>query len=430
MLKQIFKNSIIYNFMTTKNIFKIVGVLVFAIVAWVMVDSMVVSVNASEIVVTRDPLDGDMHIFNTAGTKSQNFGRIDARYPKQYTYTFDIPDDRKQELSYDSVWTNPEVAQYGLKIMFNDNGEAYLFGSLPTYFPVSEINVLDIHANFGTFENVNDNLIRRQLNSAIFNVGPLMSSKESSAERRSDLLGYIEDIVKNGAYQMVQYERKDVDPISRDTIIVRYAERFKDVSSPGGYKRQSQSELATYGFNVGTPVISRIVYEPAVKKQIQRQQELTMNIQTSKAQALEAQQNEKTALSQKAASIAAIETKYESEKRQATIIAEKQRDVAEISAKEEEYKKRAMILKGEGEAEYKKLTFLANGALELKLDALVQIQKAAYEAWGKNGASIVPVWFSGSGGGSNNSDALNQFLQTMTAANAKQLGLDMDISKR
>lgn len=416
--------------MSKRAIF-IVGIVLSAVLLWVLVDNMVVSVNASEIVITRDPLDGDMHVFNTAGTKAQNFGKVDAVYPKQYTYTFDIPDDRKQELSYDSVWTNPEVAQYGLKIMFNDNGEAYLFGSLPTYFPAAENNILDIHSKFGAFENVNDNLIRRQLNSAIFNVGPLMSSKESSAERRSDLLGFIEDIVKNGAYQMVQYERKDVDPISRDTIIVRYAKRFEDVAAPGGYKRQSQSELAMYGFNVGTPVISRIVYEPAVKKQIQRQQELTMNIQTSKAQALEAQQNEKTALSQKAASIAAVETKYESEKREATIVAEKQREVAKISAEEEGYKKTAMILRGEGEAEYKKLTYMANGGLELKLDALVKIQTAAYEAWGKNGASIVPVWSSfGPGGSSGNNDALNQFLQTMTAANAKQLGLDLDIGKK
>lgn len=414
--------------METKKIIKLVSIAVILILGIIIADNMMINVNANEVVVLQDPIDGEIHVHSQPGVKNQNFAKVGATYFKQYTYAFDIPEDKKDELNYDSAWVDPNVSQYGIKIQFNDNGEAYIFGSMPTYFPEDEVNVKNLHSKWGTFESVTKGLIQRQLNSAVFNVGPLMSSKESVSEKRSDLLRYIEDIVTNGTYQMKITEKKEIDGISKDTIVVKRAELAEDLNSPGGLKRQSSSEISLYGIRIGSPVISRIVYSPKVKGQIDTQQELMMNIQTAKAKSLEAQQNEKTAISQKAAAVAAVEAKYEAEKRQATIEAEKERDVALVNMKKAEYNKQEMILRAEGEAEYKRKIMIADGALDKKLEAYTTVMTSFFENWGKNKVSIVPYMSSG-GNSASGGDALNQFFMLQNASVAKQLGLDFNIQK-
>ena len=387
-------------------------------------NKMIIPVPADRIYVVQTP-GGTMHVLADPGWQQQHFGDLVGDYPKFEQLNFDIPEDQREELNYDSAWARNEVGMYGIKVTFNDNGTAILFGSIPVEMPRDAETMKMIQSKHGGWESLKQQIIKKQLLSAVTQVGALMTSREANSEKRSDLVGYLEDMVKNGLYQTRVQSIREVDPITKDTIVVKYAERVEDKNAPGGFKRQALSEISKYNITVGTPAINRIVFSPIVQKQLLRQQEMTMDIQTSKAQALVAQQDAKTAAAQAEAKIATVQSDLNAEKEKAVIQAQQRRDVAELDMKAAEFTKKQAILEGEGEAEKKRLLMSADGALNPKLDAFVAVQKAWAEAWATNGAAVVPAYMSGGGGAA--PTGVTNLIDMMTINNAKQLGLSLDM---
>lgn len=67
----------------------------------------------------------------------------------------------------------------------------------------------------------------------------------------------------------------------------------------------------------------------------------------------------------------------------------------------------------------------ADGALEMKLAAWVEAQKAWATAFGQYTGNITPQWVSGGAGGSTN--AATDFMNLMNMKNANDLGLSLKI---
>src|SRR6185295_5522124 len=65
----------------------------------------------------------------------------------------------------------------------------------------------------------------------------------------------------------------------------------------------------------------------------------------------------------------------------------------------------------------------ADGALEMKLNAQVEVQKAWADAFSKYTGSIVPQFQTGAGGG--NGNGAISFMDIITAKTAKDFALDM-----
>jgi hypothetical protein len=56
-------------------------------------------------------------------------------------------------------------------------------------------------------------LIGQLISKSVYMTGPMMSSKESNAERRNELIGYIEDQAINGVYSTFVTTTKIKDPM-------------------------------------------------------------------------------------------------------------------------------------------------------------------------------------------------------------------------
>jgi trimethylamine:corrinoid methyltransferase-like protein len=103
--------------------------------------------------------------------------------------------------------------------------------------------------------------------------------------------------------------------------------------------------------------------------------------------------------------------------------------VATQRAKVAEQYKREQILRGEGDAQAKTLRMNADGALDVKLAAAVEInlayaqaiEKALPGAW-----SPQVVMGNGTGSGGNGATAL---VEMLTARTARELGIDMSVTK-
>ena len=75
-----------------------------------------------------------------------------------------------------------------IKIRFNDGGHGQISGSVRWYMPIDNPAILKLHTDFGSQIAIEQQLIRQVVTKSVYMTGPLMSSKESSAEKRNDLL--------------------------------------------------------------------------------------------------------------------------------------------------------------------------------------------------------------------------------------------------
>jgi regulator of protease activity HflC (stomatin/prohibitin superfamily) len=376
------------------------------------------TVGAREIVVKQGFMGGALTIWNSPGFYLQNWGSL-TRYEKSKQYWFSAKGDEGTETD-DSI-----------KVRFNDGGHAQVSGSLRYDLPSDMEHLMKLHTKYGSMTSIQKDLLRPIVNKSVYMTGPLMSSKESYAERRNDLIQYVEDQIAHGVYKTTTQDKTAIDPLSGHEKTVTIVKIVADPKAPGGLARQETSLLEDFGIRVYGVSITSIDYDPEVEKQIQQQQQAIMQIQLSMAQAKQAEQKAITTAKEGEAMAAKAKwdqetikakavTQAEQEKEVAVTSAEKDRDVAKLKKEAAESTKAEQILLGEGEGARKKAAMLANGALEQKLDAWVRVNEAYAEHFGSQ--ALVPQIQMGSSGG-NGTPA--EFMNLLMAKTAKDLSLDL-----
>lgn len=363
-------------------------------------------VDAGEIVVIQDPIDGELHIYTEPGWVNQNFGTA-THYKKSFQFWFSNKksgDDSKDE---------------SVKIRFNDGGHATISGSCRVNLPTDEKSMRKLHTEFRSQEAIEQALVKTTLEKSIYMTGPLMSSKESYAEKRNDLLSFIEDQAINGVYKTITREVKVKDELSnseKTTAIVEIA------TANGSQIRQERSPIKSYNLTLQALSINSIDYDKVVEAQIASQQQAIMQVQTAMANSKKAEQDAITAEMQGKA--AATKAKWDQEVTKAQLVTKAESDLAvqELSTKQAALYKQQQILEGEGEAAKKKLIMAADGALDKKLEAWVTSEKYKWDAFAKFQGNLVPQVQTGNSNGSSN--GLN-YMEVLGANAALDLGLKM-----
>lgn len=371
--------------------------------------SFLENVPADEVVVIQTPA-GGLKVVTTPGPTLQ-WGGTATHYKKSWLMSF----------SKDS--SEGEVIDQSIKVRFNDGGHANLSGSVRIDLPTSEQEILALHIKFGSQKSIENSLIKQVIVKSVYMTGPMMSSKEASAEKRNDLLSFIEDQAINGVYKTVVVNTRVKDPMDTTierTIGVVQIQRDEKKNA----LRQEASSITQFGLHLYNLSINSIDYDQMVERQIQTQQAAVMSVQTAIANAKKAEQDAYTTAKQGEAKAAEAKWAQEAIKAAAVTEAEKIRDVAKLTADAEEQNKRANILKGQGQAEYKRLVTQANNNLELKLDAWVKVNTAYANAMSES--NWVPTYVSGGGYGSTSgySGGAADLINMMMVKTAKDLGIE------
>lgn len=406
------------NEMTLKK-WVLLGVSVIALIFLISISGkMGEQVNSDEIVVIQDPVDGELHthVGNTAtgGLVWQNFGTA-THYKKSFQYWFSKSPKEG------------EAEDQSIKVRFNDGGHAQLSGSIRVDMPLDDASLIKLHTRYGSQEAIEHALIGQLITKSVYMTGPMMSSKESNSERRTQLLGYIEDQAINGIYKTIVNTIKVKDPMDETqerTVSVVQILTDKDNVTP---LRQEVSSAKEFNLRLYNLTINSIDYDKEVEAQIKTQQQAIMSVQTAIANAKKAEQDKFTVEQQGMAN--AAKAKWEQEVLKATAITEAQQqlEVQELATKTSASHKQQLILEGEGEATKKQLEMQANGALEQKLAAWVDVNKA-YAAAMSN-SNWVPTTIMGGGmGASYNTGAMN-LIDLMTAKTAQDLNLNFKPTK-
>lgn len=380
--------------------------------AAILAPKLVEEVDAGEIVVIQHPVSGDISVYKEAGWVPQMFGKA-THYRKENQFWFLSPEDKKRS-NINNETDNSVPA------IWNDGGKSNVSGSVRWAMPLDDNSIIALHANFGSEENIERQLVKTNVEKSVFLSGPMMSSKESYAEKRSDLIYLIEDQANKGVYRTKIVEHDIKDELTGESKKERSVEI---VQHNGVSQRQEQSTVAKYNLKLYNVAINSIKYDKTVEDQIKVQQSSIMAVQTAKSNAIKAEQDAITAAKQGEAE--ATKAKWEIEVTKARQVTEAQARtaVATEAVKAAELNKQAMILEGQGEAEKKRLVMNADGALDKKLDAYIKVQMRYAEAIQNYNGSWVPQTIMGGGSGGSNA-ALN-LMEMLSVKAARDLSLDL-----
>ncbi len=340
----------------------------------------------------------------------------------------------------DSV-TEASIDQKGISVRYQDGGTGTIYGKARFNLPQDEITMLELHKGFRSNNGFAMKLLKTVTEEAQNLTAGLMTSEEAYTEKRGTFIEWSRDQLQNGKYKTRLKEISETDAATGKTIIKKIPVIDFDES---GLPKHLDNDLKTYGVSVSGYQITDWNFEKKTLDQISAKREATMAIITAKANAERARQDAITAEEEGKANVMKAKYEKEVEKERAIVDAQKLKEVAAISAAqkvevasqvrlEAEQKKLAaneykqeQILRGEGDAAYKRLVMQADGALQQKLDAYVTINQRYAEALEKQ--KWVPEVVMGSDGGSSGSSATDM-MNLLMMKTARELSLDMSIKK-
>lgn len=395
-----------------------IGVLgVLGLVLLVSAGSLVEYLDASQVMVIQS-LGGKLTWYTDPGYHWQGFGKV-TKYDRRRQYWFSEKHDQGKE------------SDEAITMRFNDGAHADLSGSMAWEIPLDSAALTRIYKAFPTNESLEQQLVRTNVEKAVYFTGPLMSSKESYAERRNDLIGYIEDQVANGVYKTVTEQRQEPDPITgekKTVAFVRITNNLNGVPCDGGVCRQETSPLKDFRIKTYNLSINNVKYQESVEKQIQEQQQIAMNVQKSVAEAKQAEQRVITV--EKDGQAKAAEAKWAQEVIKAKMVTQGEATlaVAKLSNETEEQNRQALLKKADGEASYRRQLMAADGALALKLDTYLKTQQVWAAAFKDHQGQMVPsVIMGGQGGGAAASavSGTQNLMDLLGLKAARDLALDL-----
>ncbi len=371
---------------------------------------------------------GTLLVKFTPGIYLKLFGNTEV-YKDVITFDFDKED----------AVTNSSLNYTGINVRYQDGGTGKVFGKARFALPDNEEQMIRLHKDFRSNDAVAHKLIKTLSEESMNLTAGLMTSEESYAEKRGIFTQWAEEQIASGKFftelKSVVEEQKDTqERVVRNIPVIKYG--------ADGLALHHSSDFKNYGIRVGGFQITDWDFEQKTLDQISRKREATMGIITAKADAERARQEALTAEEEGKKNVMVDRYAKEQEKIQAVVDAEKEKEVAVTKAKqavlvaeqgklEAEQKRMAaleykqeQILRGEGDGEYKKLVMSADGALQTKLDAWVQVNNRYAEAIEKQ--KWVPDIQMGSSNQNGGSSA-NELIDMLKAQTAKELRLDMNV---
>ena len=157
---------------------------VFALIVLIFcVSNIWTNLDAKQIMVIQAPWSGALTWEQDQGMKWLLFGHP-TRYDRRSQFWFSAKSDQGK--------TNDE----SIKIRFNDGGHANISGGISWDMPTDPEHLTLLHRKYNSQAAIEQQLVRTMVEKSIYMTGPIMSSKESYAERRNELLHLIEDQIQ------------------------------------------------------------------------------------------------------------------------------------------------------------------------------------------------------------------------------------------
>lgn len=326
---------------------------------------------------------GDITVKNDAGLYWQGFGSI-TTYPVSEDVDFETEN---------------------LEVRFNDGSVAKVRGTVKFRLPSNPEKQKELHRDYATYENVERDLIIRNVGEALSNTATFMVAEDSYAAGRAVFSDLAMQQLKEGIFKT---STKTVDVIDTDGTKFKKKEIRIVYDAEGNPEIQKESTLKYYGIEVVQFVVNDFKYDEKIEDLIARKKDAEQNKVVAMANAEKAKQDAITAEEQGKARVAEAKAKAEVEKITAVVEAQKKAEVAKLEAEQAKYEAQKIAEKGKAEAEVAKQKVIA-GLTPLEkatIEKETQIGVAAELAKVKFPETMVISGGNGTSGGANPFDAV------------------------
>lgn len=373
-------------------------------------------------------------------------GKIFVKFtPGIYLQMFGITEEYNDVITFDFDKNDAEVSatldQKGVAVRYQDGGTGTIFGKARFSLPTDQETMLKLHSDFRSNAGVAQKLLKPVSEEALNLTAGLMTSEDAYAVKRGTFTDWAMRQIKDGKFQTELKEVYQEQIGTGEKVLTNIPVIIYDNA---GMPKTYSSDFKDYSINVTGFQVTDWDFEAKTLDQIATKREATMAIITAKAQAEQAKQESITAEEQGKKDVTVARYQKEVEKEQAVVDAQRAKEVAVIAAEREvsvaeqqklqaeqkklaavEYKEE-QILRGEGDAEYKRLVLNADGALQQKLDTYTVVMSRFAQEFGKQ--KWVPDVQMGANASGSGNEAAN-LINLLTATTLNDLGLDMSVKR-
>lgn len=235
-----------------------------------------------------------------------------------------------------------------LKVRFNDGSVASVVGTVKFKLPTDPEKQKELHRDYGNYDNVEKNLIVRNVSEALSNTATYMVAEDSYASGRAVFSDLAMQQLKDGIFKT---STKTVEVIDTDGTKFKKKEIRVVYDENGNPVIQKPSLLKHYGIEILQFVVNDFEYDEKIKDLIARKKDAEQNKVVAMANAEKAKQDAITAEEQGKARVAEARANAEVEKITAVVEAQKKAEVAELEAKQAKFEAHKIAEKGKAEAE-------------------------------------------------------------------------------
>jgi hypothetical protein len=318
-----------------------------------------------------------------------------------------------------------EVGQ--IMVRFSDATTANVKGITQFILPSDEKEMILIHNTHRTPQSLVVKRLAPYTKECLQSSAQLMSSEKHYGGGRAQMSQDFMDQLKDGVYLLKTEENIVFDSLEREPkrVYQTKVQFDKKTNSP----KRKLSSIKEYGITVADAAITDVDYEDQVDEKLKKIIDAVTKSSISKQELMTAQQQTLTAKAKGEQALVEIEYQQKQEQTRQVVEAETKVKVAEQEKLQQRVAYDASILEAkkikelaDAQAYARAKIMRADGALELKLKAQVEVQKVWAEAFSKYTGAIVPQFQTG--GSATSNGALN-FMDIMTAKTAKDFALDM-----
>jgi SPFH domain / Band 7 family len=335
-------------------------------------------------------------------------------------------------VTYQSEVANLELQDNGIEvgqimIRFSDATTANVKGITQFILPADEKEMILIHNTHRTPQSLVNKRLAPYTKECLQSSAQLMSSEKHYGGGRAQMAQDFMDQLKEGVYLLRTEENLVYDSLEKEKKRVYQTEiQFdKKTSLP----KRKLSSIKEYGITVADAAITDVDYEDKVDQKLVKIIDAVTKSSISKQELMTAQQQTLTAKAKGEQALVEIEYQQKQEQTKQVVEAETKVKVAEQDKLQQKIAYEGAILEAkkikemaDAQAYARSRIMQADGALEMKLNAQVEVQKAWADAFSKYTGAIVPQFQTGAGATTNGAIS---FMDIMTAKTAKDFAVDL-----
>jgi hypothetical protein len=363
---------------------------------------------------------GDQIVQFAPGIFYAGFFAKEKEWPNQISVTYQA-ETPTMELEDNGI----EVGK--ISIRFSDATTADVKGITQYILPADEKEMILIHNTHRTPVSLVQKRLAPYTKECLQSSAQLMSSEKHYGGGRAQMAQDFLDQLKDGVYLLRTEENLVYDSLEKEKKRVYQTEVQVDKKS--GLAKRKISSIKEYGITVADAAITDVDYEEKVDSKLVKIIDAATKSAISKQELMTAQQQTLTAKAKGEQALVEIEYQQKQDQTKQVVEAETKVKVAEQNRLQQKIAYEGAILESkkikelaDAEAYAKSRIMQADGALEMKLKAQVEVQRVWADAFSKYQGAVVPQFQTGGGVATNG--ALS-FMDIMTAKTAKDFALDL-----